>query len=242
MTTNVTLIAPSGTTGLVDVGGGSTYAIGSDGTVSVPFQYVSKLLNAGFQYFRTNVVQAFFEAPLPADLVSISAAAIATNRALTIAAQPVHARKLQIRQVIVTAITAGVLTLVGTDQDGNAVTETVSLIASVTQTLKSKYAYGHLTSATVTGLVGGGDGTLGLGVSNDFGVAGGQVTGAQVVDMTVVKATKATKVLGTSITAADDVASTATVDSAARTVAPTTNPAASGLVDFSFTVTFGLAD
>lgn len=236
--TTATLIAPNGQTGgLIDLGGGQSATIAGDGTVSVDVGYISRLLNAGFKFFRTSTESHFIEASLPADLVSISAAAVATNRALTIAAQPVHARKFQVRQVIATAITAGILTLVGTDQDGVAVTEVVSLIASVTRTLKSNNAYAHITSATVTGLVGGGDGTLGIGVSNDFGIPGGQAS----VDMFVAKCTKATKVLGTSITAADD-AVAATVDAVARTYAPTTAPAASGLVDFSVVASFGMAD
>jgi hypothetical protein len=51
----------------------------------------------------------------------------------------------------------------------------------------------------------------------------------------LVKATKITKVLGTSVTAADDVASTATLDATARTVVPTTAPDGAGLIDYEFT-------
>ncbi len=76
-------------------------------------------------------------------------------------------------------------------------------------------------------------------MSNDFGITTSQGT---VVDFVLVKATQATKVLGTSIVAADDVAATATVDAVARTVAPTTAPSATGLIDYDFTVQFGLAD
>lgn len=236
--TTVTLIAPAGLTGHLQCGPGFDYQIAGNGTVTVDASLVATLLNAGFLPYHVRAAKASIGSPLPADLVSVSAAAVATNRALTIAAQPPHARKLQFRQVIVTAITAGVLTVVGVDQDGNAVTETVSLVAAATQTLVSKNAYASVTSATVTGLVGGGDGTLGIGVSNDFGVPGlfGCVT------LSCVKATKVTKVLGTSNVAADDAASTATVDVAARTVAPTTAPSANGLVDFEFTVAGGLAD
>lgn len=231
-----TLIAPAGTTGIVQGRSGSNYTIGADGTITgVAGADVLPLLQAGWRTFLNSVANVSINSPLPADLVSISAAAVATNRALTIAAQPPHARKLQIRQVIVTAITAGVLTIVGTNQDGVATTEVVSLITNATQTLKSANAYASITSATVSGLVGGGDGTLGLGLSNDFGLP----TAPGVVDLALIKATKITKVLGTSNVAADDVTATATVDTVARTVAPTTVPAANGLVDYEFTYSFG---
>lgn len=192
---------------------------------------------------QTVVTKENFLAPLPADLISISAAALATNRALTIAAQPPQSRKLQIRQVIVTAITAGVLTIIGTDQDGNAVTEAISLIAAATQTLTSKWAYAGITSATVTALAGGGDGTLGLGLSNDFGVSCGQ---GAVSNFAIVKATKVITTVTGGVTAwaravTDDVASTAVVDATARTVKPTTAPGVAGINDYEFTVSFNLA-
>jgi len=237
----IKMIAPAGLVGVVNGQSGSTYTIGSDGTITgvVPVD-VLPLLSSGWALFGSNTRKVSLSSPLPADLVSISSAAIATNRALTIAAQPPHARKLQVRIVIVTAITAGILTLIGTDQDGNAVTEVVSLIAAATATLKSVNAYAHLTSATVTGLVGGGDGTLGLGLSNDFGVPT-LGSGAAVAALVCTKATKITKVYGTSSVAADDVASTTVVDSVARTIAPTTAPAASGVLDFELTYSYSAA-
>jgi hypothetical protein len=235
-TSTLTLVAPVGINGIVQGRSGAVYTVASDGTISnVAASDALGLLEAGWRVYTASVRKIFIGSPLPADLISTSAAAIATNRALTIAAQPPQARKLQIRQVIVTAITAGVLTLIGLDQDGNAITEVVSLIAPATQTLKTANAYANLTSATVSGLVGGGDGTLGIGLSNDFGVPTGKVP----VNFALLKSTKITKVLGTSNVAADDVASTATIDTVARTIAPTTVPAANGLVDYEFTYAFG---
>lgn len=189
--------------------------------------------------------QATFEAPLPADLISIKAAATPANGAIVVAAQPPHARKLQVRVVIgtspTTAITAGTLTLVGTDQDGNAITEVISLITTASVTLKTAHAFASLTSGTVAGYTASGSGTgntLGIGLSNDFGVSGS----SGVTTLTCVKATKTTTTVTGGVTAwsvvsADDVASTAVVDSVARTIAPTTAPDASGLIDFQFTYT-----
>jgi hypothetical protein len=242
--TTVALIVPTGTSGLVQTPNG-TAGIASDGTMSVDVRDIPALLAAGFRFYRQNSISHHVEAPLPADLVSVKAAATPANGTITIAAQPPHARKLQVRVVVgtpgTTDIAAGTLTLVGVDQDGNAITEVISLVAGTSVTLKTAYAYAKLTSGTVANYAanGGGTGnTLGIGVSNDFGIPGGSGAG----NMSLVKATKVTKVLGTSVTAADDAAGSATVDSVARTVAPTTAPSASGLIDYVFHVSFGIAD
>lgn len=202
---------------------------------------------------QTLVAKENFLAPLPADLISIVAAVTPSNVALTIATQPPQARKLQIRIIIgtttTTAITAGNLALVGFDQDGNAITENISLIKNASATVKTAHAYGSLTSATVSGYVASGSGTgntVGIGPSNDFGIACGQGT---VSNFALVKASKNTRTVvgsGSAVTTwtnvvADDVASTATVDAVARTVAPTTAPDANGLIDYEFTVSFNLA-
>ena len=239
---SITMIAPAGMSGVVN-GNAANYTIGSDGTITnVASGDVLALIRAGFRLFSTFVDRVFICSPLPADLISIVAAVTPSDVALTIAAQPPHARKLQIRIVIgtttTTAITAGTLTLVGVDQDNNAVTEVISLIENASATVKSAHAYAGLTSATVANYAANGSGTgntVGIGLSNDFGVP----TAPGVVDFTLLKASKTTKVLGTSTVTADDVASTATVDTVARTVASTTVPAANGLVDYDFTYSWG---
>lgn len=189
------------------------------------------------------VEKVSISSPVPADLTTTVNSVTPSNVALTIAAQPPHARKLQVRIVLgtpgTTNITAGNLAVVYVDQDGNAVTDNLSLITAASVTLKTTRAVATLTSATVSGYVASGSGTgntIGLGPSNDFGMS----SGPGVTNFAIVKATKITKVLGTSNAAADDVASTATVDTAARTIAPTTAPAASGLVDYEFTYSFQL--
>jgi len=231
------MLAPAGNQVTLITGkSGTVYQVASDGSVSnVASGDVDGLMNIGFTFFGTSVRQVFVCSPLPADLVSIKAAATPANGTITIAAQPVHARKLQVRVVDGgTHITAGTLTLVGFDQDGNAITEVISLIGTADRTVTTANAFASLTSGTVAGLAGGGSSTLGIGVSNDFGIP----TRQGVVDFALLKVTKTTKVLGTSNVSADDVASTATVDTVARTVNPTTAPAANGLVDYAFTVSF----
>lgn len=193
-------------------------------------------------------------APLPADLTSVVAAVTPSNVALTIAPQPPQARKLQIRIVIgtttTTAITAGNLALIGVDQDGNAVTENISLIENASATVKSSHAYASLTSATVSGYVasGGGTGnTVGIGVSNDFGISCGQgaVTGFTLLKSTKIITTFVPNATASSIAwsraVSDDTASSAVIDTVARTVAPTTAPGVAGINDYEFSVSFTLA-
>lgn len=240
----VKLSVPAGAGGQIYGTDGVVYTVAADGSVVVDGSQVNTLLRAGFTYFHTEVRKVYISSPLPADLISIKAAATPANGAITIAAQPAHSRKLQIRVVIgtttTTAITAGTLTLVGTDQDGNAITEVISLVANASVTLVSANAFASLTSGTVAAYAASGSGTgntLGIGVSNDFGMPAAPAS----FDCLAVKVTKITKVLGTSNVAADDVAATAVVDATACTIAPTTAPAASGLIDYEFTysVSFG---
>ncbi len=238
------LIGPAGTgVGIVQGNSGTSYTVASDGSISgVLPQDVPGLIFAGWSLFGTTSGKVSLNSPLPADLISIKAAAAPANGAITIAAQPPHARKLQVRVVDGgTHITAGTLTLVGTDQDGNAITEVISLIGTADRTTVTKWAYAHLTSGTVANLAGGGSSTLGMGCSNDFGVPTVSGLGPTPANLVCTKATKVTKVLGTSNVAADDVATTTTVDAVARTIAPTTAPAANGLVDYEFTYAFSAA-
>lgn len=248
------LIAPSGSSPQAQVQGrsGLTYTVAADGTINnVNWQDVGPLLSAGWYFATVLTHKVSLNSPLPADLVSIKLAATPANGAISIAAQPPQARKLQVRTVLgtpgTTNITAGTLTLVGLDQDGNAITEVIDLTAggaaSLTQT--TKYAYASLTSGTVANYAASGSGTgntLGIGASNAFGVptvpglnATGQFGG---LNLACTKASKTTKVLGTSNVTADDVAATAVVDTVARTITPTTAPSASGLTDFELTYSF----
>lgn len=116
-------------------------------------------------------------APLAADLVYIKAAATPANGTITIANQPDYPRKFQIRIVIgttnTTAITAGTLTLVGTNCQGLPASEVVSLIETASTTLTSANCYSHLTSGTVAAYAASGSGTgntLGIGQSSALGI------------------------------------------------------------------------
>lgn len=216
----------------------ATYTIASDRTVTVDSRDAISLLSIGYSYAVLATQRLFVSSPLPADLVSIVAAAAAANGAATIAAQPVHARKLQYRFAYTSGALTATYTTVGFDQDGNAITEVGSVTAlAASQTIVSSYAWSKITSITLSGVSGTFSCTFGVGVSNDFGLPTVQGLGAP-TGLVVQKVTKTTKVLGTSNTAADDAAASATVDTVARTVAPTTAPSANGLVDFDITYSF----
>jgi hypothetical protein len=234
----VKLIAPPAYTSTINGSTGATYTMAADRSVTVDSRDALGLVSLGFQYYAQSLSKISVGSPLPADLVSIVAAVAAANGALTLAAQPAHARKLQYRIVYTSGTFSGILTVVGFDQDGNAITEVVTFASVVaSQTTKSAYAWGQITSATMSAVSGTFSVTIGIGVSNDFGLPTFQTLGLP-VDLTVLKSTKITKVLGTSNIASDDVASTGTTDTVARTFAPTTAPAANGLVDYEFTYTF----
>lgn len=159
---------------------------------------------------------AYFGAPIAAELISVKAAATPANGAITIAAQPDYPRKLQIRIVIgtttTTAITAGTLTLVGTNPQGQTITEFISLIQNASATLQTANAYAHLTSGTVAGYVASGSGTgntLGIGVSAQLGLP----LPAGFTNLNVFKE---------NVDNADEVVGT--VDYVAGTISPTTAP------------------
>lgn len=244
MAITVTMLQPAGWAGQLVAISGATYTPSAAGVITVAQADVIDAQKAGFVPLTGGVDKAFFNSPLPADLISVVAAANASNtaaNALTIAAQPVHARKLQVRIVDDgTHHLTGIVSLAGIDQDGNTISENVTVTCTASMTFKSKYAYAGVTTATSTVTGAGGTTTIGIGVSNDFGVPtqpGAYPTGVSALVCT--KSTKITKVLGTSNTAADDDAATTTVDAVARTIAPTTAPASNGLVDFEFSYSWG---
>ncbi len=165
-------------------------------------------------------------APAAADLVSVKAAATPANGAITIAAQPDYPRKLQVRIVIgtttTTAITAGTLTLVGTDQNGKAVTEVISLVENASATVTTSNVYSHLTSGTVAGYTANGSGTgntLGIGASAYLGLP--NAYGASILTVFKENVDNADETVGT-------------VDGTTFSISPTTAPNGTHNYDFFY--------
>ena len=233
---------------------GTIYTTNSNGQLTVTSQSdVDFFIRQGFYAVQTFVNRIAVNAPLAGELVSVVTSVTPSNVALTlVAGQPVQPRKLQYRIIIgtptTTAITAGTLTVVGTDQDGNAITEVVSLIENATATKTSAYAWASITSATIAGYVASGSGagnTISIGVTNDFGMPTGQspanfaIVKANKIVVTFTSSTTASSVNWTVLTT-DDTASSATVDTVARTINPTTTPSASGLDSYEFSYQYQL--
>lgn len=223
---------------------GTNYTTDGNGRVTVTSnQDVTFLSRLGFYPVSTFANKISVSSPLPADLISVVAAATPANGATTIAGQPAQARKLQYRIVIgtttTTAITAGTYTQTGEDQDGNAISETISLVENASATIKSAFAWSQVNAGTIAGYVASGSGTgntFGIGLSNDFGMP----TGVGVASFAAVKETKITKVYGTSSVALDEAIASVTVDAVARTIAPVTAPQTGGTVDFEFSYNYQL--
>ena len=159
-----------------------------------------------------------------ADLVSVVNAVLPSNVALTLALQPDVARKLQVR--IVTGSTAGTLTLVGVDQNGNAATQAIDISTSGgTRTVVTDKAYATLTSATVSG-GSGFAGTVGIGLASALGLPVNKSPAAT-----------AFAVYKSQVNGLDE--TVGTVDATAGTIIPNTAPDGSHSFAFwyNFTVT-----
>jgi hypothetical protein len=158
------------------------------------------------------------------DLISVVDAVLPSNVALTLALQPDVARKLQVR--IVTGSTAGTLTLVGVDQNGNAATQAIDISTSGgTRTVVTDKAYATLTSATVSG-GSGFAGTVGIGLGAALGVPTNKSPAATAFAVYKAQVSGLNEAVGT-------------VDATAMTIAPTTpaDAAHSFAFWYNFTVT-----
>jgi hypothetical protein len=149
-----------------------------------------------------------------AELISVVNAVLPSNVALTLALQPDVARKLQVN--VVTGSTAGTLTLVGVDQNGNAATQAISIIAAGT-TITDK-AYATLTSATISG-GSGFAGTVSIGLGAALGIPTNNSPAATAFAVYKAQVNGLNEAVGT-------------VDTTAMTIAPTTP--ADGSHSFAF--------
>lgn len=149
---------------------GTTYTIDNTGTVSVTTSAdIKDFIDAGFEIQLINVQQyttALPPAAANADLCFSSAAL--SNGTLAIAAQPSVMRPLQAVVLPGTlAITAGLLTLTYTANDGSTQVDALPLAtaASTNATLVSSKGCAKLTSQVVTGLTGGATPTIRIGTN-----------------------------------------------------------------------------
>lgn len=142
------------------------YFAAADGTISVDVRDVGAALLAGWLPAIIQVRQATLSAPPAASATAIVANVTTTNVALTIAAQPTVPRQLSIVSAPGSpGITAGNLAVVYTANDGTTQTDNFSLIGAATATFVTSKGCLQLTSATVSGLVGGTSPTIQIGTN-----------------------------------------------------------------------------
>jgi hypothetical protein len=227
----IRLCVPTGLSGTVQTREGNTYTVGVDGTITVQNSEAIPLIAAGFLPYCPEVKHERFSAPIAAELVAVKAAATPANGAITLAAQIKFPSKLSVRIVLgtpgTTDITAGTLTLVGTNAQGQPVTEVISLVtgASVTRTTANVFATLTAASCLVAAYAANGSGTgntLGIGHSTNLGLA----LPVGFVGLVVFKAM---------VDAVDE--AVGTVDPLAGSIAPTT--AANAAHNYDFWYSFG---
>ncbi len=166
-----------------------------------------------------------YTAPIAAEVISIVADVSMANGAQTIAAQPDYPRKLQVAITDAnSSVSAGIVTIVGVDASGNAVSEAVALTGG-TATKKTANAFAHVTSATISALAGAAAADhISIGVAADLGLpAMGN------------PAPSGFAVFKANVNQADE--AVGTVDATAGTIAPTSAPNASRSYDFWYTFT-----
>lgn len=118
---------------------------------------------------ENSIIQVVLGQPVAADNDRIVVSATIANGAQTIAAQPDCPRNITITVTDANAsISAGTVTVVGTDSKGRSVQEVLTF---PTLTLTGTKIFASITSVTVSGLVGNGVGdTIIVGVGNVIGL------------------------------------------------------------------------
>lgn len=142
---------------------------------------------------------------------------------MTLGTQPKYPCKLLVYVTDANSSLVGTLTLVGTDQDGNPVTDVLTLTGQGTHTYTTANAYAHLTSATpsLSGIDAGTD-KIAVAQSGAIGLPTGAGAGG-----TGIAAFAVTK---ENVDTVDE--AVGTVDATARTITPTTAANATHNYDF----------
>ena len=231
---NVTMFAPAGSGGSVQTDNSGTVFVASNGTVSISPLDVPTFQKLGFKIATTR--HAVYTTP------AIPGVALATetvtsvslaNGTLTIAAQPVVPRPLQaVIDPGAAAITAGVLTLTYTGNDGQTHVDALSVVVALASVLTIQTSYGveHLTSAIVTGLVGGSSPKVrGVGTNPTLALP----VDGQFASLTVTKETIISTTITTGITTGVD-ETVGSVLPSMGCIIPTTAPNASQLLSFGY--------
>jgi hypothetical protein len=208
--------------------GGAAVSPAADGTLVVDSRDVPALLQAGASYVNaTSRWQTISPAPRAGSAGQIVASTALANGSLTIAHQPDVPRQLAVKVAPgATLISAGNAALLYTANDGTAQTDNFSLIMASTtiSTFTTSKGVLHLTSAIVTGLVGGTTPGVQIDDTNSLSL----MVDAGFVDFAVLKE---------NVDGADE--TIGTVASAAASIIPSTAP--NGTHTFGFGYSYLMA-
>jgi hypothetical protein len=240
-TQTVRLFAPTGVGGLIQAPGGN-YPVLSDGTVTVNAADVQYLMALGFEYaVIEHRVYTTAGAPVAQSTSQTVGSTSLTVGSLTIAAQPDTPRQLQAIVYPGGAITAGVLTLTYTANDGTTQVDALSLImASQTAgtagaTLATTKGVERIASAVVSGLTGGVSPGIQIGTNNYVAVP----VPPRFVDFVVnyeKKISFTAGTLGLSVPSDDTVPTL--LNTAGALITPTTVPNGTNWLSFGYTFVF----
>jgi hypothetical protein len=200
-----------------------TYAVPTNGLITVDSRDVITLLRTGATYINAMTRSATISpAPRAGSAGRIVASVALSNGTLSIANQPDVSRQVATRvDPGTTAITAGTLTNIYVANDGTTTTDAVSLAAAASTpvTVSSSKGVVKMTSAIVTGLVGGASPLIQVNDTNSLSV---------MVDPGFTNFS----VLKESVDGADE--TIGTVATAAASITPTTAPNATHTYGFVF--------
>lgn len=235
MTANVTMFAPTGSGGSIQTDNSGVVFVKSDGTVSVSPLDVNTLAKLGFKIAA--VTHRVYTTPCPPGVASAtvtvaSVSVSAGSTTLTIAAQPIVPRQLQaVIDPGTLAITAGNLVLTYTGNDGQTHVDTLSLVTAVSTlvTVATSFGVEHLTSAIISGLVGGVGWLRGIGTNTALALP----LDSQFASLSVTKETLISTAQTTAVSSGVD-ETVGSITSSNGLIIPTTVPNVSQNLSFGF--------
>jgi hypothetical protein len=153
---------------------GTVFApVGSAATFLADASYAAELINMGCTGPATvSGRKVTFSIPPTADLISVKAAAAPANGPITIAAQPAQPCKLRVNIVVTSgSITNGILTLVGTDQNGKSQSRAYSIVTGVSAAFNTNECWMTLLPTTnISTLAFTGTITISIGQTSALGL------------------------------------------------------------------------
>lgn len=230
MAATVLVQAPAGTGSINAAQTGAVYTPDANGQFLCDPLDIRFLVLNGFRICG-NKTYWYSIVPAAANVNAQFSSAALSNGTMAIAAQPDCMRPVKfIAFATSPAITAGLLTLTYTANDGSTIVDTFSLVCALNSSINGTTSRGvsRMTSQIVTGLVGGGSPTIQIGTTASIAVP----TNLGAEGITFIKEAANT---GNNTAMADE--AIGTVVGTYGVITPTTAPAASKTLSFGYTFT-----